>query len=278
MSNFKIVKSEETKKYEVVNKFAVYDLLRSDGSIVINKNLMRAIGVHEAIIYCELLSRNNYFEARGELSEDGYFYNTVDDLEYGTCLSEKQQRNAIKKISALGLIEVKIQGLPAKRYFKIVDDIQLLTKYIAQGKENQQLRQNGGTRTDKMAELDTPKGQRNNTNKIIQKDDYDDGAFSDEESTPPLSYKNNEIIKAISEYMNNLYVQKTGKRHPFLRAEQYRTVYNNIESHCDEWGTDYDGLINMMVQFLNSDIESNWNINHFATEGILLNRMYEVAY
>ena len=33
-----------------------------------------------------------------------------------------------------------------------------------------------------------------------------------------------------------------------------------------------------MVQFLNSKIKTDWNINHFATEGIMMNRFYEAAY
>lgn len=87
-----------------------------------------------------------------------------------------------------------------------------------------------------------------------------------------------EIIKAINVYMKDLYKQRTGKNHPYLKAEQYKTVYSNIYNFVQEWGTGYDGLIDMMCQFLNSKITSDWNINHFATEGILTNRMYEVAY
>lgn len=87
-----------------------------------------------------------------------------------------------------------------------------------------------------------------------------------------------EIMKAINVYMNDLYKQKTGKKHPYLKSEQYKTVYNNIYNFVQEWGTGYDGLIDMMCQFLNSNIATDYNINHFATDGILTNRMYEVAY
>jgi hypothetical protein len=144
-----------------------FDLLRSDGSIVINKRLAKSIGLHEAILYAELLSRHNYFLIKEKLTEDGFFYNTVEDLEYGTTLSEKQQRNAIKKLISIGLIEYKVQGLPAKRYFKIIEDEQILIKYIKnnpESKEQSKNGKNGGTTKVKMAELDRQKWRTNNTN------------------------------------------------------------------------------------------------------------------
>lgn len=91
-------------------------------------------------------------------------------------------------------------------------------------------------------------------------------------------YINKDVVKAIKVYMNDLYRQKTKRKHPLLKPEQYKNVYNQILSICEEWSLEYDNLVDMMVQFLNSNIQSDWNINHFATEGILVNRMYEVAY
>lgn len=87
-----------------------------------------------------------------------------------------------------------------------------------------------------------------------------------------------EIVKAINIYMKDYYKQKTGKVHPYLKPDQYKTVYDTIYNFVSEWGTDYEGLLGMMVGFLNSNIKSDWNINHFATDGILTNRMYETAY
>lgn len=84
----------------------IYDLLRSDGSIVVNKNLIFAIGLNESIIYAELVSRFNYFSDRGNLASDGYFYNTISDLQSGTGLGEKPQRAAIKNLEKLGLIDI----------------------------------------------------------------------------------------------------------------------------------------------------------------------------
>ena len=66
----------------------IYELLRSDGSIVVNKALIHAIGLNEAILYSELLSKYYYFDARGQLV-NGWFYNTVNDLSISTGLYER---------------------------------------------------------------------------------------------------------------------------------------------------------------------------------------------
>lgn len=92
------------------------------------------------------------------------------------------------------------------------------------------------------------------------------------------AFSNPEIVSAISRYMNDLYFQKAGEKHPYLKPEQYKRVYDTLDYFCDDKGVGEDGLVAMMVAFLNSEIDSDWNINHFATEGILMNRFYEELY
>lgn len=113
----------------------VFELLRSDGSITINKALCFAVGINETIIYSELLSRFNYFKNENKLTEDGYFYNTVDDLCLGTGLGEKAQRNAINNLVKLGLIETALKGVPARRHFKINENTDTILALIEEGKK-----------------------------------------------------------------------------------------------------------------------------------------------
>lgn len=79
------------------------NLLRSDGSIIINKRLAHNIGLNEAIMYSELLSKYKYFAEKHELQDDGYFFNTVDNMHKDTALSDYQQRKAICNLEKLGL-------------------------------------------------------------------------------------------------------------------------------------------------------------------------------
>jgi len=67
------------------------------------------------------------------LQPDGSFYNTIIDLTIGTGLHERAQRTAINNLKKLKLLQVQKRGIPAKRYFKINDDINLILKYIEKG-------------------------------------------------------------------------------------------------------------------------------------------------
>lgn len=109
----------------------IINFIRADGSIVVNKNLARNIGIDCAIMYSEIVSKYLYFHERGQLTEDGYFFNTVDNLEFDTCLSSYQQREAIKKLQKYGLIKVDRRGLPAKRYLNNLDEVVRARKFFA---------------------------------------------------------------------------------------------------------------------------------------------------
>ena len=128
---------------------AVMQLLRADGSIVTNKKLMREVGPIEAILYGELFSRCAYFEERGMLTKDGFFYNTVEDMQKDTGLTRKLQKPAIDKLVNMGLIEMEIRGIPAKRHFRFTYDnmenlFHLLNREEEAGRKAQ-LRQIGRT-------------------------------------------------------------------------------------------------------------------------------------
>lgn len=144
------------------------ELLRADGSITVNKSLIQAIGLNEAVLYCELLSRYNYFKTKEMLDEEGYFYNTQYDLQAGTGLGEKAQRTAINNLKRIGLIKVKLKGLPAKRHFKIIPNSELLAKLLKDGKEKAEKLANptdtsvGGNLKRRKKELDTDQRSGNN--------------------------------------------------------------------------------------------------------------------
>lgn len=109
------------------------DLLRSDGSIIINKNLINALGLEAAVLFGELLSKQNYYKKRNE-TIDGWFYETADMLEINTGLSYYQQRKSLETLINEKLIEVSVKGLPAKKYFKVTEDETLIRNILERGK------------------------------------------------------------------------------------------------------------------------------------------------
>ncbi|MFW6028721.1 MAG: hypothetical protein ACOCRO_00560 [Halanaerobiales bacterium] len=97
----------------------ILDLLRSDGSIVINKYLARKLGLHETVILSELISRYFYHKNKDELKKGKWFYCTKEKLEKNTSLNRYYQDKAIDNLIQKKLITKQNMGIPAKRYFKI---------------------------------------------------------------------------------------------------------------------------------------------------------------
>ena len=125
------------------------DLLRNDGSIIVNKNLAFAVGLENAVVYSELVSKYKYFVDKRELTKDGFFYNTVDNFRYDTTLTDKRQRKAIKQLEKLGLIETDLRGLPPKRHFRINPDTKKLLSIISKGnKERLELKKKQAENAD----------------------------------------------------------------------------------------------------------------------------------
>ena len=92
-------------------------LLSSTAFIVLNKELARSVGLKEAVLLADLISKEEYFISQG--MTDGWFFNTESNIEKDTTLTAYQQRRCLKALKDKGLIEVKRKGIPAKQYFKI---------------------------------------------------------------------------------------------------------------------------------------------------------------
>ena len=95
-------------------------LLSSTAFIVLNKQLARQVGLNEAILLADLISKEEYFIAKG--MTDGWFFNTEANIEQDTTLNSYHQRKCLKTLKKAGLIEVKRKGIPAKQYFKINEE------------------------------------------------------------------------------------------------------------------------------------------------------------
>ncbi len=257
----------------------IFEILRSDGSITVNKQLIRAIGLKEAVLYCELISKYFYFKEKGMLDEDGGFYNTVEDLEYSTGLSKKEQLRTIANLKNLGLIDVKVKGLPAKRYFYVNKNIDILKKYILQSQENSQLSPLGTTGCTKKEQLDVPKWHGNNTNInntkgiILNNIEKDARRKNFDESLASTSQE--KFFKILSYYFEK-YKEKMGTEHPALKLHQLERIHDELMSFDDEHALELDDWVQIIDTFFERKIQTNYNINHFANENILLNTLRKV--
>ena len=116
---------------------AIFQMLNPSNTLTVNRLLAHAIGLSEAVVYAALISKCSYYERNGMLDDSGWFYSTVPDLEASTALSEYQQKRCIKNLVDARLIESKNRGLPAKRCFRIIEDIELISNLISQGEKKQ---------------------------------------------------------------------------------------------------------------------------------------------
>lgn len=101
---------------------SVLNLLASDGFITLNKSLIGMIGIEPTLLLGELASEYVY-RAKTDTLTDGYFFSTIDNIENNTTLTRKQQDQAIKVLTKAGIISYKVSGMPARRYFKINEDV-----------------------------------------------------------------------------------------------------------------------------------------------------------
>lgn len=138
--------------------FDILSLLANDNFIVVNKDLAREWGIDVAILFGELASEYRYYKKNGEL-EDGWFYSTVDNVEENTSLSDFRQRKAIKLLEEKNIIEVKIKGIPAKRYIKINEE-QVLKLFDSQFFKNSRT----SSLKNKEQDIEKLKGNNNNIN------------------------------------------------------------------------------------------------------------------
>ncbi|MGN0586590.1 MAG: hypothetical protein ACI4JF_04825, partial [Oscillospiraceae bacterium] len=113
------------------------EVLNPTNTVSRNRLLSFAIGNVEAEIYNCLIAKHVYYNNQGKLHEGGWFYSTVMDLHLSSGYAEDAQKTAIRHLIKHGLIESELKGLPAKRYFRIIPDVDKLTSLIDSGEQIQ---------------------------------------------------------------------------------------------------------------------------------------------
>ncbi|MCL2775761.1 MAG: hypothetical protein FWD71_20805 [Oscillospiraceae bacterium] len=108
----------------------IFELLRADNTIYANRTLAAAIGLNEAVIYSALLGKEHYYRNMNQLDGEDMFYATASDIEEKTTLTQRQQERAIGHLENFGLITTQVKGLPAKKYFRINPDTEVILKLL----------------------------------------------------------------------------------------------------------------------------------------------------
>lgn len=229
----------------------ILNLLNSDNTMTYNKLIAHAIGLNEAVAYASLIAKQAYYERNGLLDDEGYFYCTATDLEEVTCLKRRQQEKAIKILKENNLIFYKVKGVPAKRYFRINCDTEVITKVIKSGlskskdlknnknSENKNV-QNVQTRmykTCKQASTErTNKSvqnvQENNINKYITK--YNNKISNSSISSKGKVEEKTSTVQTEHEEVFNLYLQEISRDRLGLSSLTIQCLKHLIREYGNE--------------------------------------------
>ena len=100
-----------------MSKIIVMNIL-ADRPIAYHPDIARVAGGIKAGIF---LSQLLYWSDKGKRL-DGYIWKTQEDWETETALTRKEQEGARRELKSRGLLDEKLQGIPAKLYYKIDTD------------------------------------------------------------------------------------------------------------------------------------------------------------
>ena len=114
------------------------DLLSNTGYIIVNKEIIKKIGLHEAILLGELCSEYIYWKKKDETVNE-FFYSTRENIEENTGLSAYQQRTAISNLVKKDIIVMKSEGMPLRTWYFINENKlqELLFDNIEEDTENE---------------------------------------------------------------------------------------------------------------------------------------------
>lgn len=142
-------------------RISLIQLLAGNNFLQVNRTLCKNLGAITAIILSEMCSMYVYLSERKGLSKingtSDWFYLTIDEIEEKLGITRKQQDAAIEKLVDTGLLEYKVTGLPAKRYFRINQE-NLLIYFSLDESRDKIVDSNSSYSLYQSDKLDCPKG------------------------------------------------------------------------------------------------------------------------
>lgn len=225
-----------------------------------------------------VLSQLIYWADKGS-SPDGYIYKTYPAWREETGLSEYRIKKAAKKLGMMGILHTKnkrANGSPTVHYrLERNAFIDAFVKFLTL--DNEKFKNGNINIEDSITEITSKI-----TPEIIKKHK---GAKS-KDIRSYLSFKElskgleieKEISEGISYYMQK-YKDCIGKEHPRLIFEQWEKVIKYYKGFASKHDADLDSFKLMIDKhFITKYKDCDYNIPHSISDGVMLRRMYEVAY
>lgn len=192
---------------------------------IVNKFLAKLLKSNDcALFLSDMLDKQSYFGDRAELTKDGYFFNTRENIEADTNISADMQRRYIKQLKELNILKTKEMGLPKKMYYKIDEQAVFELLNIADDKWSEKATTGGGEIQPLEVEKSNTNNNKYNNNKT---NNINDG--NEDNAKEVLEYWNTvtgQNLKSIRGFLTNL-----GYWMQDYSLEDIKVAIDKISSH-----------------------------------------------
>lgn len=126
-----------------MEKSSIKQLLMASNFYILNKHLVKTLGIETAFFLTALVEADEILA-----DKNGWFYQTIPQIEKMTGLTKHKQTNCINELLILGILLQENKGMPMKRYFKL--DYEKIAKLLSSHKKsNSQEDREGDSKEEK---------------------------------------------------------------------------------------------------------------------------------
>ncbi len=106
----------------MISHDAILDLLNGNNYTMLNHKLLISLGgdLSQAFMLSHLIGMYGYFRDAKMINEDGWFFQTINDIEKNCGITASIQRRALTLLEQKGIIGTRLMGSPPKRHFKLL--------------------------------------------------------------------------------------------------------------------------------------------------------------
>jgi hypothetical protein len=238
---------------QTITNYFVSEAYNTNGYIVVNKNLIQILGLLEAIVLGNYISKSKYFQKNNPENDDWFFLTHESQMEELN-LGERVIRRCKQELIQRRILEIKSKGIPAKEWLRI--NLDNLAKLV----RGQDLSKREGKTFQNERSINNNKY---NNNKIIKRNI----TRTREESTLPI--KEETIIPPSLELVNKYCQERKNKVNPKMFIDFYsskgwligKNKMKNWKAAIRTWEmneSSYNGKSNQSKKIYKNAVSSNF--------------------
>ena len=161
---------------------------------LLSKSLVKQLGFETAGWIADMLSKFEYFEQKDMLDDQGWFYNTQQNIKEDTNITISAQTRIIRELQDRGVLEFQKRGVPARNYYRF--DFRALINLITSVPDSQtQVSEKSDTGVSESSDYII---RTNNKNKLNNTCSEEQVKHFDSQSADSVSLKSTLIRKGMA--------------------------------------------------------------------------------